>query len=96
VIVVCLLAAPARPSEPDVRDDSTSTLRVASRPYALATHVRRAGTFTVYAHSLFVVPDVDIDAPPARTMVLVALPIVSHDVDASIVLPPSARGPPVV
>jgi hypothetical protein len=78
-----------------VRDDGTSTLGVAGRPYVLATHMRRAGTLPVYTHSLFVVPDVDLAAPLTRTMVVISTEVAPRRVDASTLLPPSARGPPI-
>ena len=94
LIVLCLLAVPARPSEAEIRDQSESHLGVANRHGVIAPIVRRSGALYAHAYSPFVTPDVGVDARPTRTTALVSLQTESSRTDTSIVLTRTSRGPP--
>lgn len=94
LIVLCLLAAPARPSEAEIRDPGETHLGIANRHGVIAPIFRRSGAVYTHTYAPFIAPDVEIDARPTRTTALVSLQTQSSRTDTSIVLTRTSRGPP--
>lgn len=95
LIVLCLLGAPVRPSEPGLREQAENTLSVPSRHGAIVPSFRRSSTVFSHAQSPFITPDVTLEPRPSRTTALVSLETQSARTDFSIVLTRTSRGPPV-
>jgi hypothetical protein len=95
LIVLCLLAAPMRPNEPEIREQSDTHLGVAGRHGVVAPMFRRSGATYTHADSPFVAPDIEIEGRPTRTNALVSLDTQSPHTGTSIVLTRWSRGPPL-
>jgi hypothetical protein len=89
-----LLVALVRPSEPEIREQDSTTMGAGGRACAVPTVFRLSVARYVHAQPPCIVPDVDIDPRPTRSTALVSLTTESRRTDSSIDLTRTSRGPP--
>lgn len=95
LIVLCLLAAPVRPSGPEIREQTEATVGVANRHGVVTPMFRRSSIAYTHAYSPFVAPHVEVDIAPPRVAALVSLHTQSERTDRAIILTRTSRGPPL-